>query len=64
MIGLNKKFISPALMLTLLPAMFRFGSEGLTWFWSNSSPVPMLLLPVAAVFWVLCLKPHGRVAAK
>ena len=64
MIRLNKKFLSPALMLTLLPAMFRFGPEGVAWAWSNSSIVPMLLLPTAIVFWVLCLKPHNRVDAK
>lgn len=61
MIRLNRKFLSPALMLTLLPAMFRFGPDGVTWFWSHSPVVPMLLLPTAAVFWVLCLKPYHRI---
>lgn len=64
MIRFNKKFLSPALMLTLVPAMFQFGPEGMTWFWSNSPVVPMLLLPAAIVFWVLCFKPHRRADAK
>lgn len=59
MIRFNKKYLSPALMLTLLPAMFRFGPQGVTWFWSNAPAAPVLLLPAAAVFWVLCLKPPG-----
>lgn len=64
MIRFNKKFLSPALMLTLLPAMFQFGPGGVTWFWSNSFIVPMMLLPAAAVFWVLCFKPRKQRAAK
>lgn len=64
MTRLNKKFLSPALMLSLLPAMFQFGPEGVTWFWSRAPAVPMLLLPAAAVFWVLCFKPHDRVGSR
>lgn len=60
----NKKFLSPALMLTLLPAMFQFGPEGVSWFWSNAVMVPALLLPTAAVFWVLYFKPHRQAGSQ
>lgn len=49
----NKKFLSPALMLTLMPAMFEFGQDGVTWFWTGKLVVPVVLLATAAVFWVL-----------
>ncbi|HET7299490.1 MAG TPA: hypothetical protein VFJ01_02460 [Oleiagrimonas sp.] len=49
----NKKWLSPALLLTLMPAMFTFGSDGVSWFWSGKWVVPIMLLSAATVFWAL-----------
>ena len=49
----KSKYFVPALSLMLFAATFRFGQEGLAWFWAEEPVVAGMLLATSAVFWVL-----------
>ncbi len=47
------KLLAPALSLTLLAVAFRFGPDGVTWFWARQPGVAIAVSAGAITLWGL-----------
>jgi len=56
------KYLAPAILLTLMPFMFRFDGADVTWSWADNLPVAVFLLASGAAFWGLYLRARIRAA--
>lgn len=53
-------YFVPALSLMLFSVMFKFGPDGVSWFWAGQPIVAGVLMATSTVFWVLLLASWRR----
>ncbi len=56
----SRKLLAPALSLSFLACCFRFGPDGVSWFWAEQPVVPVVVGIGAAVLWALLLLDRFR----
>lgn len=56
----KNKYLNPALFLMLSAVMFKFGPDGVVWFWAGQPIVALVLLATSAVFWALLFSSRQR----
>lgn len=54
----KNKYLNPALFLMLCAVMFKFGPDGVAWFWAGQPIVALALLATSALFWGLMFSSH------
>lgn len=50
------RYLAPAILLTLMPFMFHFDGQVVTWTWEGLPILAAALLSAGAVFWALYLR--------
>ena len=53
-------YFVPALSLAMFAIMFKFGPDGITWFWADQPVVAAVLAGTSAVLWFLLFFSPGK----